>query len=109
MDYPLSTRGDTLVLGLGENGPLWNGNEAEWRTGIPGARNAETVISGRRYGGHAIDQMQNRGIPPSAVENAIQHGTATSDPIPGRMRHRDSVNRIVVVTENGDVVTVRWD
>jgi hypothetical protein len=49
--------------------------------------NPPTAINGRSYGGHAIDQMQARGVPPSVVENTIQHGAVSPDPIPGRLRH----------------------
>lgn len=69
--------------------------------------NAETAIRGREYGGHAIDQMQGRGVPPSAVENAIRTGRKSADPIPGRTRYFDPVNKLTVVTEaSGRVVTV---
>jgi hypothetical protein len=33
-------------------------------------------INGRPYSGHAFDRMQGRGIPPSAVEDAIANGEA---------------------------------
>lgn len=69
--------------------------------------NAEGSVGGRQYGGHAFDQMQGRGVPPSAVENTINEGTATPDPIPGRIRHYDPINNLAVVTEDdGTVVTV---
>jgi len=51
--------------------------------------------------------MQGRGVPPSAVENTIRTGTPTPDPLPGRIRHYDSVNNLTVITESdGTVVTV---
>jgi RHS repeat-associated protein len=72
--------------------------------------NAPTTIAGRPYTGHALDQMQARGIPPSAVENTVQHG------VPGRPQpvgggtssHFDPVNNITVITDtaSGRVVTV---
>lgn len=69
--------------------------------------NAEGVIAGRQYGGHALDQMQGRGVIPSAVENTIRVGTPSRDPIPGRMRFYDATNNLTVITEsNGRVVTV---
>jgi RHS repeat-associated protein len=68
--------------------------------------NVETTINGRTYGNHAIDQMQGRGIPPSAVEEAISNGVKSPDPIAGRVRHHDPINDITVVTENGKVITV---
>lgn len=69
--------------------------------------NAEGIIGGRQFGGHALDQMQGRGVMPSAVENTISVGRATPDPIPGRIRYYDATNNLTVVTEsNGRVVTV---
>jgi len=35
---------------------------------VPRGANAGTNIRGRNFGGHAIDQMQGRGVPPSAVD-----------------------------------------
>ncbi|WP_275789083.1 RHS repeat-associated core domain-containing protein [Pararhizobium gei] len=69
--------------------------------------NAETVIGGREFGGHALDQMQGRGVMPSAVENTVRVGRASPDPIPGRTRHYEQTNNLTVITEsNGRVVTV---
>jgi len=53
---------------------------------VPKGTNPDTTIQGRNYVGHAIDQMQGRGIPPSAVEDTIRNGTRTPDPLPGRTR-----------------------
>jgi hypothetical protein len=39
-------------------------------------RDQAALIDGRTFTGHALDQMQNRGIALSAVNNALQHGTA---------------------------------
>jgi RHS repeat-associated protein len=69
--------------------------------------NSGQKLNGREYSGHAIDQMQGRGIPPSVVEDTIRTGTKSPDPIPGRIRYYDAVNDLTVVTEsNGTVVTV---
>ena len=71
-------------------------------------RNTEHIVNGRRYGAHAMDQMQNRGIPPSVVENTI----TTGQKIPakdGRLQYYEKVNNITVIAEpNGDIVTVRY-
>jgi RHS repeat-associated protein len=76
-------------------------------TQVPRGTNKPGIVAGREYGGHAFDQMQGRGVPPSVVENTIQTGTPSPDPIPGRVRYYDSVNNMTVVTEsNGKVVTV---
>jgi RHS repeat-associated protein len=63
-------------------------------------------IGGRDYTGHAIDRMQGRGVPPSAVEDAIQNGGS----LPGRelgttVHEGDGVT--VVTGPNGQVITVR--
>jgi len=72
-------------------------------------RNADAVIGDRTFGGHALDQMQNRGIMPSVVENTIQNGVRSADPIAGRFRFFDSVNNVTVIGEGeqaGRVITV---
>jgi hypothetical protein len=68
-------------------------------------RNADSVIGGRTFSGHALDQMQNRGLMPSVVENTIQHGVRSADPIAGRFRFFDPVNNVTVITEGKRVVT----
>ena len=74
---------------------------------IQSGTNEPTNIGGRDYSGHALDQMQGRGVPPLAVENTIQNGMPSPDPIPGRIRYYDPVNNLTVVTESdGTVVTV---
>jgi hypothetical protein len=72
-------------------------------------RNASALIQGRPYSGHAIDQMQNRGIPFSVVENAVASGKA----IPCkrdlcRNIYYDISNNVSVLTqrESGKVITV---
>jgi hypothetical protein len=59
------------------------------------------VIGGRTFGGHALDQMRNRGLMPSVVENTIHSGVMSADPIVGRLRYFDSVNNMTVITEAG--------
>lgn len=68
--------------------------------------NEPTSIGGRDYSGHALDRMQGRGVPPSAVEDAIQNGTQSPGNTPGTTVHTGS-NGVTVVTGNGGrVVTV---
>lgn len=38
------------------------------------ARNSAAEINDRLYSGHALDQMQNRGIMPSVIENTLKIG-----------------------------------
>jgi hypothetical protein len=71
----------------------------------PGTNKPET-IKGRKYSGHALDQMQGRGVPPTAVQEAIDNGTK-SPSRGGTTIHTDNTNGVTVITnENGDVVTV---
>jgi RHS repeat-associated protein len=67
--------------------------------------NQEGEIGGREYSGHALDQMQGRGVPPSAVEGAIQHGEKSPGNKPGRTVHT-AQDGLTVVTEGGRVITV---
>lgn len=71
----------------------------------PGS-NEPTTIGGREYGGHSLDQMQERGVPPSAVEDTIQNGTQSPANKPGRDVYTSPDGRLTVVTEGGKVVTV---
>jgi Possible hemagglutinin (DUF637)/Pre-toxin domain with VENN motif len=69
--------------------------------------NVPTTINGTNYSGHALDQMQGRGILPTAVQNAI----ATGVPFPtgpGTSGVFDPVNnfRVILNSNNGRVVTV---
>jgi hypothetical protein len=71
------------------------------------ARNVGGEVAGRQYSGHAFDQMQNRGIMPSVVDNAIRTGT----PFPtraGTSGFYDAANdlRVITDTASGRVVTV---
>ncbi len=70
-------------------------------------RNAAREINGRQYSGHALDQMQNRGIMPSVVEETLKHGV----PFPTRIGTAgmyDAANGVRVITNSatGRVVTV---
>ena len=71
-------------------------------------RSVGTTINGRRFSGHALDQMQNRGIPPSVVQNAIEHGISSLGNKPGTQIFTDMVNkiRVVINSTTGNVITV---
>jgi len=73
-------------------------------------RNADGVLFGREFSGHAFDQMQNRGIMPSVVEQALVSGRShPSSVLAGRTIHHDPVNNVSVVTRaGGAVVTVGY-
>ena len=72
-------------------------------------RNAPTQINARSLSGHALDQMQNRGIPPSVVENAIRTGQHFQGNTPGTVGFYDSVNNVSVIqnVQSGNIITVR--
>jgi RHS repeat-associated protein len=68
--------------------------------------NTPTVINGRAYSGHALDQMQGRGLVPSVVENTIRVGVPYATRA-GTSGFYDAVNslRVIINTSTGRVVT----
>jgi len=72
---------------------------------VPRGNNTETMIGGRLYGGHSLDEMQSEGFVPSVVEDVIENG-APSLQSSGRMAYHSPSNNVTVITENGKVVTV---
>ncbi len=70
-------------------------------------RNKPATIGQRDYTGHSLDQMQNRGLMPSVVENTIKTGKAFQTRA-GTVGYYDSVNktRAIVDSTTGRVVTV---
>jgi hypothetical protein len=68
--------------------------------------NRPTAIGGRTFTGHAGDQMQGRGVPPSAVEDAIRNGATRPGNGPGETVHIGSNGVIVVTGSDGQVITV---
>jgi Flp pilus assembly pilin Flp len=72
---------------------------------VPGGTNTPSTIGGRKYTGHALDQMQGRGVTPTAVENAVQHGARSPGNRAGTTEHvYDNVR--VITNTGGDVITV---
>ena len=70
-------------------------------------RNEDRIINGRTYSGHALDRMQDRGIPISVVEETIKYGKKTVS-YSDRIKYYDEKNNVTVVTEkNGKVVMTR--
>jgi len=43
---------------------------------------------------------------PSLIEHTLKTGVRSADPIPGRLRFFDPVNKITVITEENRIVTV---
>ena len=70
-------------------------------------RNAPGTVGNLDYSGHAFDQMQNRGIMPSVVENTINVGQQFPTRA-GTAGYFDPGNnlRVIVNSQNGTVVTV---
>jgi filamentous hemagglutinin len=70
-------------------------------------QNLPGVVNGREFSGHAFDQMRNRGLTPTVVENAIQTGQRIPGNTPGTSVFVDSANSVrVIVNKAGRVVTV---
>jgi len=72
-------------------------------------RNTPAQIGGQSYSGHALDQMQNRGIPPSVVENTIRTGQPFAGNTTGTIGYYDAVNNVSVIqnAQTGNIITVR--
>lgn len=73
---------------------------------VPPGTNPPATIGGRRYTGHALDRMQERGFMPTVIDDVVRSNSG----VPGRDNtyiHYSPENDIsVVVNEFGDVVTV---
>lgn len=71
-------------------------------------RNAPGKIGDIPYSGHAFDQMQNRGLPPSVAEQAMQEGIPSPGQTIEKVEYYDPVNRVVVVRnkDTGNVISV---
>jgi hypothetical protein len=65
------------------------------------------AIEGRTFSGHALDQMQNRGIMPSVVQNTLEQGASFAIR-PGTTGFYDfAINvRVILNSENETAVTV---
>ncbi len=70
-------------------------------------RNEPAIIHGRKYTGHALDRMQDRGFMSSVIENTISKGQALPGSFAGTLEHYDALNKVkVVVGESGQVITI---
>ena len=75
---------------------------------VPPPANARRTIEGRTFSGHALDRMQEQGIPSSAVENAIQYGEKS----PARNnaeRFYDKTNNITVIVDKNSGLVITAD
>jgi hypothetical protein len=100
---------DVVGLGADDDGPPPStpvGRAGSPMNVEPGT-NSPTTINGTDYSGHAIDQMQGRGVTPSAVEDAIQTGIPTPGNTAGTTVYYSQANNVwVVVSSDGKVITV---
>jgi hypothetical protein len=71
--------------------------------------NKPATIEATPYSGHALDQMQGRGIPPSAVTDTILNGQTSPGNKPGTTAHYSPANNLTVITDDstGNVITTR--
>ena len=71
-------------------------------------QNTPGTVNGIDYSGHAFDQMRNRGLVPSVVENALRTGVRTPGNTPGTTVVTDAANKVkVVINQSGRVMTVQ--
>ena len=103
-----------LFSGGGQQTSEPNAGEPIGRSGEPlvnspqqATRNQPATIGGQQFSGHALDQMQNRGIMPSVTRNTINEGSNFATR-PGTTGYYDPVNNIRVITSDfsGQIVTV---
>lgn len=72
----------------------------------PGSNNPD-IIGGIEYSGHALDEMQEEGIFPSVVENAIRNSESETGKREGTLSFYDSENNVtVIISSEGKVITV---
>lgn len=75
---------------------------------VPGQKNYPETIDGTSFSGHALDQMQARGIPLSAVERALRIGAIESGK-DGETIFYDAINNISVAqSDTGLIITVGY-
>lgn len=70
----------------------------------PGS-NRPTTIGGRRYSGHALDRMQERGLTPTVIEDAVRNGVRSAGNDPGTFVHVTDAAR-VITGRAGNIITV---
>ena len=73
------------------------------------SRNKPGIVYGRSYTSHAFDQMENRGIMPSIIEETIQKNSCRLGKEPGTISYYDKVNNVtIIINEEGKVVTTSF-
>jgi RHS repeat-associated protein len=71
---------------------------------VPSPQNTPTVINGQTYTGHALDQMQGRGLTPSVIEDTIARGAQTAGRDGAKIFTTDQAR--VIVNPDGSIKTV---
>jgi hypothetical protein len=100
-------RPTSLSVSVTEGGP----SEAVGRKAAPQknppyqrVQNTPATINGRVYTGHALDQMRNRGLTPSVVEDTIARGARSAGDGGATIYTTDQAR--VVLSPDGRVITV---
>jgi hypothetical protein len=75
-----------------------------------GAPNTATEIDGRTFTGHALDRMQQQGITPTVVDDAIGSGTEMVGKRAGTTAFYSDQNDLTVIidSESGRVITADY-
>lgn len=71
-------------------------------------RQAPAQIGARPYSGHALTRMQQRGLVPTVVEDAIRHGSPSPSLGGSTVYYQASNNLSVVVNAQGRVITTSF-
>jgi hypothetical protein len=84
----------------------WELKEASFQDRI----HTETIIEGNCYSGHAVDQMQRRGIYPSVVKNIIETQVPKVGREVGTLEYFDTENNILIIvnSESKKIITVGY-
>jgi len=73
---------------------------------VPGPSTLPTTINGVTFSSHAIQRMQGRGIPPTAVLSAVRTGINLPGNRPGTRIHLGPGVSVVTNSSNGNIITV---
>jgi hypothetical protein len=99
-----------VAAGYGAPASGFSGNlrfQLQSAAGVP-PRNDAATIHGIPYSGHALDQMQNRGLFPSITNHAIRSGSKALGDRPNTSIFYDPTNNVTLMRDetDGTVITV---
>lgn len=97
---------DNLIFNIDDKNPSTLTGQRGSPIEVKPGTNQPTSIGGRDYTGHALDRMQGRGVPPSAVEGAIKNGQSSPGNQPGTTVHTGPGGLTVVAGSGGQVITI---